>query len=152
LSRNFDARSAASEAQHQGRRPAAEYGHTGGMTWSRRFDAPIPLHSGDVIRTLKEAGEYIVGLSKAEQNKQHWQLAAQELMAAAERGGIVRLPESSTGAAQEARRELQNYSIARLTMIARRQPDAERPRAGRAPGAGKNPLTSRAGTAAHRLA
>jgi hypothetical protein len=89
LSRNFDARSAASEAQHQGRRPAAEYGDTGGMTWSRRFDAPIPLHSGDGIRTLKEAGEYIVGLSKAEQNKQHWQLAAQELMAAAERGGIV---------------------------------------------------------------
>jgi hypothetical protein len=49
------------------------------MTWSRQFDAPIPLPAGKVIRTLNEAGECVVGLSKVEQNKQHWQPPAHRL-------------------------------------------------------------------------
>jgi hypothetical protein len=29
------------------------------MTWSRAFDAPIPLPDGGEITTLREAGEYV---------------------------------------------------------------------------------------------
>jgi hypothetical protein len=61
------------------------------MSWSRAFDAPIPLPDGAEITTLREAGEYITALPAAEHNKPHWQIATQHLMAAAERGGIVML-------------------------------------------------------------
>lgn len=57
------------------------------MTWSRPFDDPIPLPGPGALRTLREAGEYIAGLSKAQQQLPHWQAAAEALILVAERGG-----------------------------------------------------------------
>jgi len=36
------------------------------MSWSRRFDEPIPLPRGRRLVTLKDAGTYITKLPKAE--------------------------------------------------------------------------------------
>jgi hypothetical protein len=36
--------------------------------WHRRFDDPIRLPDGRQLVTLRDAGDYIVSLSKAEQN------------------------------------------------------------------------------------
>jgi hypothetical protein len=57
--------------------------------WGHAFDDPIPLPSGGKLRSLRDAGEYVAALSKAEQGKQHWQIAAHELMMAAEHRGIL---------------------------------------------------------------
>lgn len=59
------------------------------MTWSSRFDAPIPLPDGRKLVTLRQAGEYIASLPEAEQNQLHWRSATSCLLMAAERGGIV---------------------------------------------------------------
>jgi hypothetical protein len=61
--------------------------------WGRVFDDPIPLPDGRALRTLRDAGHYVTALSKADQGKPHWQTAADELMMAAERGGILMLAE-----------------------------------------------------------
>ena|SRR5581483_2575490 len=63
------------------------------MSWSKSFADPIELPNGRVLRTLRDAGHYVTGLSKADQSKPHWQIAAHELMMAAERGGIPVLAE-----------------------------------------------------------
>ena len=42
------------------------------MSWSRRFDDPIPLPRGRQFVTLKDAADYIMKLPKAEQNHEHW--------------------------------------------------------------------------------
>jgi hypothetical protein len=65
----------------------------GAKGWSRPFDDEIALPVGRVLRTLRDAGEYVTALSKADQSKPHWQTAARELMMAAERGGILMLAE-----------------------------------------------------------
>jgi len=36
------------------------------MSWSRRFDEPIPLPRGRYLVTLEDAGNYITKLPKAE--------------------------------------------------------------------------------------
>jgi hypothetical protein len=56
--------------------------------WSRRFDVPIPVPTGE-LSTLREAGEYVAGLPKREHDLPHWQIAVQTLIDAAEHGGIV---------------------------------------------------------------
>jgi hypothetical protein len=61
------------------------------MSWSKEFDVPIALGDGCELVTLLDAGRYVTGLPKKEQDKQHWQTAARELLMAAERGGIVML-------------------------------------------------------------
>jgi hypothetical protein len=64
-----------------------------GTGWGRSFDEPIPLPGEGALRTLRDAGEYVTALSKADQSKPHWQAAAHELIMAAERGGILMLAE-----------------------------------------------------------
>jgi hypothetical protein len=54
------------------------------VPWSTKFPDPIPLPDGTELRTLKEAGTYILGLSKREANSAHWQLAMHCLIEAAE--------------------------------------------------------------------
>jgi hypothetical protein len=54
------------------------------MAWSDRFEAPIALPDGRALVTLEDAARYIQKLSKAEQQKPHWQLATEILIAAAE--------------------------------------------------------------------
>jgi hypothetical protein len=57
--------------------------------WSRKFDDAIPLPGGRQFVTLRDAGNYITRLPKAEHDAPHWQLAMQCLLAAAEHGAIV---------------------------------------------------------------
>jgi len=39
------------------------------MSWSRRFDDPIPLPGGKQLPSLEDAARYIELLPKAEQNR-----------------------------------------------------------------------------------
>jgi hypothetical protein len=52
--------------------------------WKRPFDEPIPLPDGRRLVTLKDAGDYITTLSKAEQQLGEWQTAIACLIGAAE--------------------------------------------------------------------
>jgi hypothetical protein len=61
------------------------------VTWSRKFDEPIPLPRGRALVTLKDAGNYITKLPKAEHEAPEWQAAAQALLLVAERGGPTML-------------------------------------------------------------
>jgi hypothetical protein len=55
--------------------------------WSRRFDEPIPLPRGCQLVTLKDAGNYITKLPKAEHEAPEWQAAMQCLIPVAEKNG-----------------------------------------------------------------
>jgi hypothetical protein len=57
------------------------------MSWSREFDDPIILPDGSQLVTLLDAGNYITGLAKAEQQLDEWQVAIEALMMAAEGRG-----------------------------------------------------------------
>jgi hypothetical protein len=57
--------------------------------WSRQFDDPIPTGDGGELRTLRDAGVYILALPPAEAAREHWQIAMECLISAAEHGGIV---------------------------------------------------------------
>jgi len=59
--------------------------------WSRKFDEPIPLPDGRKLVTLKDAGEYITKLPKAEHSAPEWQAAMQALMLVAKIGGPTML-------------------------------------------------------------
>ncbi|MEH2570086.1 hypothetical protein [Bradyrhizobium sp. AZCC 2289] len=59
--------------------------------WQRRFDDPIPLPRGHQFVTLNDAAGYIVALPAKTSAQEHWQLAMQMLIDAADRGGIVML-------------------------------------------------------------
>jgi len=58
------------------------------MSWSRRFDEPIPPPDTGEIETLREAGDYIIALPAREHGLPHWQIAMRCLIDAAERGGL----------------------------------------------------------------
>ena len=53
------------------------------MSWSARFDEPIPLSNGRELVTLKDAADYITKLPKAEHDREHWLLAVRLLLDAA---------------------------------------------------------------------
>ena len=55
--------------------------------WARQFDDPILLSDGRNLTTLKQAGEYIVGLFKVEHDAPEWQAAMEALILVAENGG-----------------------------------------------------------------
>jgi hypothetical protein len=44
---------------------------------------------GGELRTLRDAGVYILALSPAEAEREHWQIAMEFLISAAEKGGII---------------------------------------------------------------
>jgi hypothetical protein len=52
--------------------------------WSRPFEDPIPVPDGRTLLTLKDAGDYITSLPKAEQDLNEWQTSIGSLMGAAE--------------------------------------------------------------------
>lgn len=54
------------------------------MSWSRRFDDPVPG-----CGTLRDAAAMIMALPKAEQEKAHWQAAAEAVLMAAEGRGPI---------------------------------------------------------------
>ena len=45
------------------------------MSWSRRFDEPIPVPKGRRLVTLRDAGDYIAKLPKAKYLTAEWQAA-----------------------------------------------------------------------------
>ena len=55
--------------------------------WKRSFDEPIPLPRGRKLVTLKDAGNYITKLPKAEQQHSAWQAAVEALILVAENNG-----------------------------------------------------------------
>jgi hypothetical protein len=57
------------------------------MPWSTPFDEPIRLRGGRSLTTLQHAADYIMKLSRQEQQQQHWQIAVENLINAAETGG-----------------------------------------------------------------
>jgi hypothetical protein len=59
--------------------------------WSRKFDEPIMLPEGRQLVTLKDAGEYITKLPKAEHAAAEWQTAMKALMLVATSGGPTML-------------------------------------------------------------
>lgn len=61
------------------------------MSWSRRFADPIPLPRGRQLITLKDAGDYITGLSKSELSAPEWQAAMEALILVAENNGPTML-------------------------------------------------------------
>jgi hypothetical protein len=66
--------------------PGALGGQTG---WSRHFFDPISTGGGGELRTLRDAGVCILALPSAEAECEHWQIAMEFLISAAEHGGIV---------------------------------------------------------------
>jgi hypothetical protein len=63
------------------------------MPWSRHFDVPISMPCGPPLTTLGEAALYVVALPKAEQQKDHWQVAAAALIVAGEHNGSLTIAE-----------------------------------------------------------
>ncbi len=86
------------------------------MSWSRAFDRPISLPGGaGELVTLRDAGEHVAALPKAEQHRDHWRTATDLLLAAAERGGIIML-------AEIAMRQALNHGRPALEPTPRRKP------------------------------
>ena len=59
--------------------------------WDRQFHDPIPLPDGGALRTLRDAGEYIANLPKAEHNAPAWRAAMEALLLAVAHGGDTML-------------------------------------------------------------
>jgi hypothetical protein len=57
------------------------------MSWSKKFDEPIPLPKGKPLATLRDAALYITKLPKAEHDAPEWQAAMEALLLVAERNG-----------------------------------------------------------------
>jgi hypothetical protein len=55
--------------------------------WARPFDDPILLPGGREIVTLRDAGDYITSLPKAEQDLEEWQAAVEALLLVVELDG-----------------------------------------------------------------
>jgi hypothetical protein len=57
------------------------------MPWSTPFDEPIALRGGGRLTTLQHAADYIMNLPSGVQQQEHWQIAVENLINAAETGG-----------------------------------------------------------------
>jgi hypothetical protein len=47
------------------------------MPWSRAFHVPITTPDGLMLRTLRDAGEYMQALPRAKLKQPEWQIAAE---------------------------------------------------------------------------
>ena len=57
------------------------------MPWSAPFDEPIRLRGGARLSTLQQAADYVMNLPENVQQLEHWQVAVENLINAAETGG-----------------------------------------------------------------
>jgi hypothetical protein len=57
------------------------------MSWSRAFHVPITTPDGLMLRTLRDAGEYMQALPRAKPKQPEWEIAAETLLAAVEGSG-----------------------------------------------------------------
>jgi len=55
--------------------------------WARPFDDPVLLPGGRAIVTLRDAGDYISSLPKAEQDLKEWQAAVEAMLLVVELNG-----------------------------------------------------------------
>ena len=63
------------------------------MSWSLPFHLPILLPDGRVLRTLRDAGEYIQESQKTIHQRPEWQIAAEMLLEAVEGKGPLMFAE-----------------------------------------------------------
>ena len=61
------------------------------MSWSARFDEPIPLPDGRELRTLLDAGRYVDALPRSMHEREEWQMVMEVLLSAVEGREPVRL-------------------------------------------------------------
>jgi hypothetical protein len=61
------------------------------MSWSRKFDEPIPLPNGGELRTLLDAGRYVDALPRSMHEREEWQTVMEVLLSAVEGREPVRL-------------------------------------------------------------
>jgi hypothetical protein len=59
------------------------------MSWDAAFDEPVQLPNGKTARTLRDAGQYITKLPKAEHEQKAWQTAMHCLIETAEKRGPI---------------------------------------------------------------
>ena len=57
------------------------------MPWSTPFDEPIAMRGGRKLSTLQQAADHIMELPHDVQQQEHWQIAVESLINAAEIGG-----------------------------------------------------------------
>jgi phage-related protein len=57
------------------------------MPWSTPFEEPIALREAGRLTTLQHAADYIMKLPEDVQQQARWQIAAENLINAAETGG-----------------------------------------------------------------
>jgi hypothetical protein len=57
------------------------------MPWSTTFEEPITLRGAGRLATLQQAADYIMSLPEDVQQQTRWQIAAENLINAAEIGG-----------------------------------------------------------------
>jgi len=74
------------------------------MSWSRAFHVPIPLPDGRMLRTLRDAGDYIQALPEAKHKRAEWRIAAEMVLAAVEGSGPLMFAEIAMRKALKARR------------------------------------------------
>jgi hypothetical protein len=60
-----------------------------GLSWSRAFHVPITTPDGLMLRTLRDAGEYMQALPRAKLKQPEWEIAAETLLAAVEGGPLM---------------------------------------------------------------
>ena len=63
------------------------------MSWSRAFHVPITTPDGLMLRTLRDAGDYIQALPGAKHKRPEWQVAAEMVLAAVEGSGPLMFAE-----------------------------------------------------------
>jgi len=64
------------------------------MSWSRAFHVPITTTpDGLMLRTLRDAGEYLHALPRAKLKRPEWQVAAEMLLEAVEGKGPLMFAE-----------------------------------------------------------
>jgi hypothetical protein len=84
------------------------------MPWSAKFPDPIPT-DGKPLRTLKDAAQFILKLSKAKQKMPHWQEAGKAVIMAAEDRGPMMLADVGM------RRALNSTTLAERDRMKRRE-------------------------------
>jgi hypothetical protein len=91
------------------------------LPWSSGFDEAIPLPHGLTLVTLKDAGNYITKLPKAEHEAPQWQAAMEALILVATKGGPTMLARigGRNGPAQAGRRKRISPMPSRLSRFSK---------------------------------
>jgi hypothetical protein len=92
------------------------------VSWEQFFVDPIELADGRVLRSLRDAGEFIQSLPKATHERPEWEEAVDALLLVVEHGGDTMLVRASIMRAlnagkpidpQPRRKRAKNHTIAR---------------------------------------